>query len=168
MNDATRVCLACGLCCDGTVIGFVQVGREELPALRELLDVENANGEGFFLQPCKKFCDGCTIYPDRPKQCAKYECGLLESLEQKEIDFDAAIETVHAVKQKKIAIEKQLALLQLQLKSESFYFKMVELKKLFETNTDLATLSQDHINLFTDLNQLDSLLVERFSVSISS
>lgn len=165
VNDATRVCLACGLCCDGTVIGFVQVGREELPALRELLDVENANGEGFFLQPCKKFCDGCTIYPDRPKQCAKYECGLLMSLEQKEIDFDTAIETVHVVKQKKIAIEKKLALLQLELQSQSFYFKMVELKKLFQNSQSQSTLTQNHLDLMTDLNQLESLLSKRFDVS---
>ena len=165
MNDATKVCLACGLCCDGTVIGFVQVAREELPELRELLDVENANGEGFFLQPCKKFCDGCTIYPNRPKQCAKYECGLLESLEQKEIDLDTALETVHVVKQKKVAIEKKLALLQLKLHSHSFYFKMVELKKLFQTNNSQSTLTQNHLDLLTDLNQLESLLSKRFGVS---
>lgn len=165
MDDATNVCLACGLCCDGTVIGFVQVGREELPALRELLDVENADGEGFFLQPCKKFCDGCTIYPDRPKQCAKYECGLLESLEQKEIDFDTAIETVHVVKQKKAAIEKKLALLQLQLQSKSFYFKMVELKKLFETYNSQSSLTQNHLDLISDVKQLESLLSKRFDVS---
>ncbi len=167
MSDSTNICLACGLCCDGTVIGFVQVGREELPVLRELLDVENANGEGFFLQPCKKYCDGCTIYPDRPKHCAKYECGLLESLEQKEIDFNTALKTVQVVKQKKIAIEKKLTLLQLDLRSQSFYFKMIELKKLYQSNKALSFLTQNHLDLITDLEQLESLLSKRFGVSFS-
>ncbi|WP_162426710.1 YkgJ family cysteine cluster protein [Pontibacter pudoricolor] len=165
MSDSTNLCLACGLCCSGTLIGFVQLGSEELPVLRELLDVENSNGEGFFLQPCKKYCDGCTIYSKRPKQCAKYECELLKSVEQKEIDFDTAIETIQVVKQQKIAIEKQLALLPLELKSESFYFKMVELNKLFQKNQSESSLPQTHLNLMSDLAQLERLLSKRFGVS---
>ncbi|WP_460880082.1 hypothetical protein [Pontibacter rugosus] len=30
------------------MIGFVQLEREELPVLTELMDIENADGEGFF------------------------------------------------------------------------------------------------------------------------
>ncbi|NDK56030.1 YkgJ family cysteine cluster protein [Pontibacter fetidus] len=167
MDDATKVCLACGLCCDGTLIGFVQVGYEELPVLRELLDVENANGEGFFLQPCKKFCDGCTIYPERPKHCAKYECGLLASLEQKEIDVETALVTVDVVKQKKVAIEKKLAFVQFELQSQSFYYKMIELKKLLRTDKSPSSFNQLHLDLLTELDQLEKLLSERFGISFS-
>ncbi|MER2996655.1 YkgJ family cysteine cluster protein [Pontibacter populi] len=167
MSDSTNLCLACGLCCNGTLIGFVQLDSEELPVLRELLDLENTNGEGFFLQPCKKFCDGCTIYSKRPKQCAKYECELLKSVEQKEIDFDTAIETIQVVKQQKIAIEKQLALLPLELKSESFYFKMVELNRFFQNSQYDSSLPQTHLNLMSDLAQLESLLLKRFGISFS-
>lgn len=166
MNDTTNICLSCGLCCDGTLIGFVQLEREELPVLRELLEIENADGEGVFLQPCNNYCDGCNIYSKRPKQCASYECELLKSLEQKEMDFDLAIETVHVVKQKKIAIERKLALLQIELRSPSFYFKMIELKKLLKKNKSELPLTQNHADLMTDLKQLDSLLSKKFGVSI--
>ena len=165
MTDSTNICLACGLCCNGTLIGFVQVDSEELPVLRELLDLENTNGEGFFLQPCKKYCDGCTIYSKRPKQCAKYECELLKSVEQKEIDFESAIEIVEVIKQKKVTIEKQLALLPLELKSQSFYFKMVELNKLFQNSQSESSFTQNHLNLKSELAQLASLLSKRFGVS---
>lgn len=167
MNDSINICLSCGFCCDGTLIGFVQLGREDLPVLRELMDIENANGEGFFLQPCKNYCDGCNIYSKRPKQCASFKCGLLKSIEQKELDFDSAIEIINVVKQKKIAIEKKLALLQLKLQSQSFYFKMVELKKLFQKNKAESSLTQDHLDLISDLKQLDSLLSKKFGVSIT-
>ncbi|WP_460924995.1 YkgJ family cysteine cluster protein [Pontibacter brevis] len=166
MNDSINICLSCGYCCDGTVIGFVQLGREELPVLRELMEIENANGEGFFLQPCKNYCDGCSIYSKRPKQCASFECGLLKSFEQKKLSFDAAVETINVVKQKKCAIEKKLALLQFELQSQSFYFKMVELKNLLQKNESESSLTQNHLDLMSDLRQLDSLLSKEFGVSI--
>lgn len=147
------------------MIGFVQLDREELPALTELVDVDNANGEGFFLQPCKKFCDGCTIYSRRPKQCARFNCELLKSVEQKELDYDSAVEIVEELKQRRISIEKQLALLQIEIQSQSFYFKMVGLKNLFQ-KSEPASLTQNHLDLKSDLEQLDNLLSKRFGVSI--
>ena len=132
MNDSLNICVPGGLCCDGTLIGHVQLNREELPALRKLMDLEDESGNGFFLQPCSKYCDGCSIYSQRPKQCASFNCGLLTSYEQKELDFDSAIEIINVVKQKKIDIEKKIVILNIELQSKSFYFKMVELKKLLQ------------------------------------
>lgn len=166
MNDSTNICLSCGFCCDGTVIGFVQLNREELPVLKDLMDIEHANGEGFFLQPCANYCNGCNIYSKRPKQCASFECGLLQSLEQKELAFESAIEIIDVVKQKKIAIEKKLALLQFTLQSQSFYFKMVELKNLFQKDKSQSSLTQNHLDLMSDLRELDSLLSKKFGISI--
>jgi hypothetical protein len=37
MNDSTNICLSSGLCCDGTLIGFVQLSDEEIPELRKLM-----------------------------------------------------------------------------------------------------------------------------------
>jgi Fe-S-cluster containining protein len=166
MNDASNICLSCGFCCDGTVIGFVKLDREELPAIRKLMDIEEEHGNGFFLQPCNNFCDGCNIYSKRPKQCASFKCGLLKSVEQKELEFNSAIEIIDEVKQKKISIEKKLATKQFELKSQSFYFKMVELKKLLQKNKSVSSLTQNHLELISDLEQLDSLLSNKFDVSL--
>ncbi len=133
--------------------------------MSDLVDVENTNGEGFFLQPCKNFCDGCTIYSRRPKHCASFKCELLKSVEQKELDFDSAVEIVDELKQRRIAIEKQLTLLQIELQSQSFYFKMIELKNLLQ-KSEPASLTQDYMDLKSDLEQLDSLLSTRFGVSL--
>ena len=165
MGDSTNICLACGCCCDGTMIGFVQLDPEELPVLRDLVDVENGNGEGFLLHPCQKYCDGCTIYSRRPKQCALFKCELLKSVEQKELDFDSAVQIVDELKQRRIAIEEKLALLQIELPFQSFCFKMVGLKNLFQ-KSEPASFTQNHMDLKSDLERLDSLLTERFGVSI--
>ncbi|WP_207431694.1 YkgJ family cysteine cluster protein [Sabulibacter ruber] len=164
MSDSTNICLSCGLCCDGTVIGFVQLDREELPLLRDIIDIENTNGEGFFLQPCNNYCDGCTIYSKRPKQCASFECGILKSIEKQELDFDAALDIINVVKQKKFTIESELALQQIELQSQSFYFKMGEIKKLIQKNAPELALTQSQLNLIEDIKQLDNLLANKFDV----
>jgi len=165
MNDSLNICLSCGICCDGTLIGFVQIDPEEMPVVKKFMDIEDEKGNGFFLQPCNKFCDGCTIYPNRPKQCASFECGLLKSVDQKELEFDSAVEMVKVVKQKKVAIEEKLAAIQLDLQSQSFYFKMVELNRLLRKKMAESSLTQSQQELLSDIEELDSLVMKNFNVS---
>ena len=164
MNDSNNICLACGLCCDGTVLGFVQLEREEVPALKGLLNIENDEGEGVFLQPCSQFCDGCSIYSQRPKQCASFKCGLLKSVEQKSVSFDRAVEVTDEVKLLKTAIVKKLANLQIELKSKSFYFQMLELNRWFQKNEREISLSKSYLDLKSDLQEFDNLLSKEMGI----
>ena len=166
MIDSTNICLACGLCCDGTLIGFVQVSHDELPAIKELMAVEEASSDGVFIQPCSKYCDGCTIYSQRPKQCASYDCELLKSFQQKELDYTSAIEIIEEAKQRKRAIEEKLALLPIKLQSQSFYFQMAELEKLYQKNEHALASTQAFKDLITDIKQLDDLLSKKFGVTV--
>jgi len=166
MSDSLNICLSCGLCCDGTLIGHVQLSNEELPTLRGIMDIEDENNNGFFLQPCNKYCGGCSIYSQRPKQCADFNCGLLKSVEQKELDFDSATAVIKKVKQKKNTIEKMLVTLNIELKSQSFYFKMIELKKLLQQTNLESLLTQNHIELISELEQLDTLMSDKFNISL--
>jgi len=118
MIVSSNICLSCGLCCDGTLIGFVELDSKELPILSGLMDLEDVNGKGFFLKPCNNYWDGCTIYSQRPKQCSSFKCGLLKSVEQKELDFDNAIDTISEVKHKKISIEKKIETLNIKLQAQ--------------------------------------------------
>ena len=167
MNDSSNLCLSCGLCCDGTLIGFVQLESEEIPALRDLMDIEEVNAKGVFLQPCNNYCDGCTIYSQRPKQCASFKCGLLKSVEQKELDFDKAIDTIDEVKQKKFAIENQIMTLKIELTSQSFYFKMIELKKIVQKYPSESPLRQKYQDLISNLEQLENLLESKFDLTLN-
>jgi Fe-S-cluster containining protein len=162
MNHSLNICIPCGLCCDGTLIGFVQLEREEVPVMRPILKVEEANGNGVFLQPCINYCGGCGIYEKRPKQCAAYECQLLKSVEQNELEFDKAVEMINEVKELKSVVEKGIALLQLELQSPSFYFKMAELKNILQQYKAESGLTPTHLALISDLEQLDDLLLKNF------
>ncbi len=167
MSISSSLCLACGLCCDGTLIGFVQVSYEEKSAVKKIMEIEEEQGNGFFLQPCKKYCNGCTVYEDRPEQCGLFKCGLLNAVEQKELAFNSALDLIEEVKQKKQVIEAGIAHLQIDLQSPSFYFRMVELKKVLMKNSLNFTNSADHISLLASLIELDSLLIEKFDVSLN-
>jgi len=156
--------LSCGLCCDGTLIGFVQVEQDELPAVREVMTIEEENGIGFFLQPCQKYCNGCTIYADRPSNCDKFNCGLLKSVQQEDLAFDEALKTIDEVKQKKRDIEKLVAALPFQLQSKSFYFQMVELKSSLEKKKIASTLSTSELSLLAAVADLNALLSRRFDL----
>jgi len=167
MSDSSSICLSCLLCCNGTLIGFVQLEREEILPLKELLDIEEDSiGSGVFLHPCKKLCaDGCTIYEQRPKQCRSFNCSLLKSVKQKDVAFDSAVEVINAVKEKKSAIEKQLAQLEIELKSPSFYFKMVELKKMLKRLQSAETATPEHLALIENIDQIDILQSTTFGIS---
>ncbi|MBO2545748.1 YkgJ family cysteine cluster protein [Salegentibacter sp. BDJ18] len=166
MSDPTNICLSCGLCCDGTLIGFVQLEREELSPVKQLMDIEQTGENGMFFLPCNELgCNGCNIYSQRPKACRNFECGVLKSVEKKELSFDKATEVIDVVKQKKATIEKHVATLQIELQSKSFHFKMLELKKLLRKDKSELSLSQSHQELKLELEELEKLLTKSFGVS---
>ncbi|WP_157202512.1 YkgJ family cysteine cluster protein [Marinilabilia salmonicolor] len=158
--------MSCGLCCDGSLIGFVDLGREELSKLSVLMDIEEFEMSGFFLLPCNNLgCDGCKIYSQRPKQCGKFECGLLKSIEKKELDFDSALEAIRVFKHKKIAIEKQFETLPFKLESPSFYFKVLELRNLLKKDSSDLSDTQMFVKLFADIDELNAQALKSFGIS---
>ena len=167
MDDFSNICLSCGLCCDGTLIGFVELGKKEVPALREIMDIEEGNNINIFLQPCDKYCNGCTIYADRPGNCIKFKCGLLNRVEQKDVTFESAVNTIELVKEKKAAIEKQMASLNIDLKSASFYLRMAELNKILHTPKFEENLTAEHLNTITNIRQLKELITKKFNLPFS-
>jgi Fe-S-cluster containining protein len=166
MSESLNICLSCGFCCDGSLIGFVELSGEELPRLRKLMDIEQFDESGFFFLPCKNLGgDGCKIYSQRPRQCGRFECGMLKSIEKKELDFDSALEEIKVFKQKKIAIEKQFGILPFKLKSQSFYFKILELKKWLQKDDPEVVMTQNFSDLLSELEEINHLALKSFGIS---
>ena len=162
MINPENICLACGLCCDGTLIGHVQLKQEEVPALSGIMDLEGDKENGFFLHPCQKYCEGCTIYQDRPVQCASFKCGLLKSVEQGKTDYNSALRSVEELKQRREGIEQSLTKSGIKLKSNSFYFKVVELEKHLRKESIHPTAKIK--TLKTQLKALNLFVGESFGV----
>ena len=78
------LCTRCGLCCDGSLFGDVELaGRTEATRLEIMgLDIEDDDAAGgLLLQPCAALRGTrCSVYAHRPKCCRTFECRLLQDV----------------------------------------------------------------------------------------
>lgn len=97
-----RLCLSCGLCCNGVLFKDValQAGDDpiRLRSLNPSLRVRNSK----FPQPCAALGPGCQcgIYAERPVRCRQFECALLQSVTRRDTTVDAALRLIMEARQR--------------------------------------------------------------------
>jgi Fe-S-cluster containining protein len=108
LNSANRLCTSCGMCCDGTLFQFVNVGIEDRErAIATGLELHDRRGDSSFDQPCRFFCNSeCGIYEKRPPVCVDFRCSLLKKIDCGEIPLDEAYAKVRAVRALQMSLEK--------------------------------------------------------------
>lgn len=96
-----QLCLACGLCCDGTLFDGVQLepgdDPKHLKSLGLPVTISRARQPvARFPQPCAALCADrtCRLYPDRPRQCRVFECGVFKAASAGRIDGATALRLV--------------------------------------------------------------------------
>jgi hypothetical protein len=101
VNQGEQLCLACGLCCDGTLFDLVKLeASDDASKLKALgLPVKVSRGAtpiARFPQPCAALCKDrtCRLYADRPWQCRVFECGVFKDAKAGRITFAAALRLV--------------------------------------------------------------------------
>ena len=85
---ASRLCAACGMCCNGVLFHIVRLQAGESPkAFAALgLKVKRKRGESHVVQPCAAHCGSqCAIYAARPERCRIFECRQLQRVAAGEI-----------------------------------------------------------------------------------
>lgn len=100
MNDEQKLCISCGLCCDGTLFNRAIAKPEEplLPKQDELL----IGGERFFKLPCHYFDGLCTVYDQRPPNtCGSFKCEVLNDAISGKVTYNEAEELVGKIRQQK-------------------------------------------------------------------
>lgn len=107
MEVGEQLCLACGLCCDGTLFGHVRLGpqddAEKLKALGLPVSISRAQPPVIrFRQPCSALCEdrSCRVYPDRPSQCRTFECRVFQDVQAGRIEFPAALRVVNQARRR--------------------------------------------------------------------
>lgn len=110
---ATRLCAACGMCCDGTMFQIVRMQPGEVPAeLGKLgLKIRCRDGEYYMEQPCSALREKrCTVYQQRPVRCRLFNCQQLGRMERGETTESQAmmmiIETRALVEKVRVLIEQ--------------------------------------------------------------
>jgi len=87
-DAASRLCTACGMCCNGVLFEIVRLQpQDSVKELEKLgMQINRRKTEPYFKQPCRML-DGChcTVYEQRPTRCRRFECLQLKLLAVGEI-----------------------------------------------------------------------------------
>jgi Fe-S-cluster containining protein len=95
-RDESALCLACGLCCAGAFYDLVPLDPDELDHAAKLrLPLFDREPLLSFRLPCPRL-DGtaCTVYAERPRECARFACELLKAYRHGEVELDEAVARV--------------------------------------------------------------------------
>lgn len=85
---ASRLCTACGMCCNGVLFEIVRLQpQDSVKELEKLgMQINRRKTQPYFKQPCRFLNDcTCTIYEQRPTRCRRFECLQLKLLAAEEI-----------------------------------------------------------------------------------
>lgn len=94
-SDVGSLCLACALCCDGSLFTRVPLGVDEVVPEAKLAVVRNPLGARHVPQRCAALeGTACTAYAERPLACRRFECLLVGALREGEVSLPDALKTV--------------------------------------------------------------------------
>lgn len=114
-GEEQDLCLACGLCCDGTLFDLVKL--EAIDDARKLkalgLPVTVSRGKtpiARFPQPCAALCADrtCRLYAERPWQCRVFECRVFKDAKAGKIAFATALRLVKQARRRAEKIRRLL------------------------------------------------------------
>lgn len=115
MEQLETLCLACGLCCDGSLFDNVRLEPEEsVETLKEHgLPVKHSRAKqpvAFFRQPCAAFCEDktCRVYANRPKQCRRFECQVFKDVEAGAQTLESGLKVVKQARGKAEKVRRLL------------------------------------------------------------
>jgi len=95
--ELQKLCLSCGLCCNGVLFADVKLQPEDnAKALLKLgIPVQSAGAKEKFNQPCTALSNRvCRIYEHRPAHCRAFECLLYQQVRQGHVRLPEALKKV--------------------------------------------------------------------------
>jgi uncharacterized protein len=110
--DGSRLCLECGICCQGAFHFGARVHDGEHDAVRALGLTITDSAEGpVFPLPCLLHVDNrCTAYADRPSACRSYQCKLLLRYLAGKVTWDDCVRRVELAKDLLVRVRQRMAL----------------------------------------------------------
>lgn len=84
----SNICVACNMCCDGTLFGYVEISEGEQAALGSLCTTREVRGSLGLVQRCAQLgANGaCGVYSARPQKCRDYDCKVIRRLDAGTLD----------------------------------------------------------------------------------
>lgn len=169
MRSVEELCLACGMCCDGTLFDNVRFDADEdTEALRQRgLPVKQSRAKvpvAFFKQPCRALCDDlkCSVYADRPRQCRSFECGVYKDLEAGKRSLKTALRLVKRTRAKANKARRLLREMGEMDERSSIGLRLRRIQRTLETGGIDPSAAEAFSELGLAMHQLDLLAHRHF------
>ena len=110
----SRLCLQCGLCCNGVLFADVrlQKGDDALALEAVGLKLKREPASVRFIQPCSCLTGHlCTIYENRPVCCRQFDCHTLKQARNGEVGKGKALRRIRLATEQSNRIKGLLRLL---------------------------------------------------------
>lgn len=159
---AEKLCLSCGLCCNGVIFADVQLQRGDNAARLIEIGMLKRNAKKF-PQPCAMH-DGCrcNIYTDRPQYCRKFECLLLQNVQERRITEVAALSVIKDARKKAARVRELLE----QLGDNDGHIALSKRFQAMRNRIENRGASDSDIEIFglltVAVHELNVILSERF------
>jgi len=98
ISAGSRLCAACGMCCNGVLFEIVVLGPNDSPKRLTAIGpgLKRKKKKHYIQQPCPAYKGSqCCVYEDRPERCRKFECRQLIAMNKGEITEAQALEKIH-------------------------------------------------------------------------
>jgi uncharacterized protein len=99
--NASALCLACGLCCNGVLYKHVPMHFEHVALVRRVgltVEADDAGAPRFPL-PCPLHLDNaCSVYANRPPPCESFQCALLRKFEAGDVTIEESLAIVRTAR----------------------------------------------------------------------
>jgi hypothetical protein len=133
-STASDLCLACGLCCDGTLFSKVRLSASDaVKTLRTAGLAVSPGATAEFAQPCPALQSDCRcrVYADRPGQCRKFECRLLQAVAAEKRSRTDALALIQATRAQAHLVRRQLHRLGQNQEGQALSLRYQETEKRF-------------------------------------
>jgi hypothetical protein len=102
-EELATLCQSCGMCCDGSLFGRVDLEPDEVDVARKRRLNLVPSGRAFE-QPCSALVtiEGalrCSIYEERPRACRRFVCHLYDQHKREGGPIEARLAVVRRVRQ---------------------------------------------------------------------
>jgi Fe-S-cluster containining protein len=176
---AERLCLACGLCCNGVLFKDVKLQPGDDAVKLQTLGLPLRSGRGAenhtssaqatlrklkFTQPCAALCadNRCHIYADRPVRCRQFECALLKAALARKVEVEAALRTIRIARERAEQVRRLLRELGDANEHVALSLRFRKVKKRMESGAPAEEPAKTFAALTLAVHDLNLLLNESF------
>lgn len=163
--DEQKICVACGMCCDGTLFHFAHLNHGERGTLPEKIESNSytRDGNDYFRLPCEYFVRKCKIYGSkRAHVCGDYRCQLLKDYAGGKVELEGALDVVREALNMRAEIMEQYR--RISGDRRKIYFKRLlrELGKTEDSPVRAKLGSMEYDLLLAHCNIFEALLIKHF------